>query len=323
MKNLKGTFILLLAAFIWGTAFVAQTSAGDNIGAFTFNACRNIIGALFLFIVIAVLDKKKYSDRDDNLCGNDDIINKKNYIINAKKWPVKEGVICGIVLCIAMNLQQIGINTYPDGVAVSGRAGFLTATYVVMIALALVFMGQKLHKLTIIAAFVCLAGMYLLCIAGGIDKIYVADILELMCAVAFTIHMLTVDKYNKSDGVKLSCIQFLTSGILSGILMLIFDKADINSIMKATIPILYAGVMSSGIAYTLQIIGQEYAKPSVTAIVLSLESVFAALAGWVLLGEHLSARELAGCILVFTAVIIAQIPQFTHNIDDGEQHVTE
>lgn len=316
MKNLKGTFILLLAAFIWGTAFVAQTSAGDNIGAFTFNACRNIIGALFLFIVIAVLDKRKCPDRNDNLSGND-------YIINAKEWPVKEGVICGIVLCIAMNLQQIGINTYPDGVAVSGRAGFLTATYVVMIALASVFMGQKLHKLTVIAAFVCLAGMYLLCIAGGIDEIYIADVLELMCAMSFTVHMLVVDKFNKADGVKLSCIQFLTSGILSGILMLIFDKADIGSIMKAIIPILYAGVMSSGIAYTLQIIGQKYAKPSVTAIVLSLESVFAALAGWVLLGEYLSARELAGCILVFTAVIIAQIPQFANNIDDSEQQVTE
>ena len=194
MKNLKGTFILLLAAFIWGTAFVAQTSAGDNIGAFTFNACRNIIGALFLFIVIAV---------------------------------------------------------------------------------------------------------------------------------AFTIHMFTVDKCDKADGVKLSCIQFLTSGILSGILMLIFDKADINSIMKAIIPILYAGVMSSGIAYTFQIIGQKYAKPSVTAIVLSLESVFAALAGWILLGEHLSTRELTGCILVFTAVIIAQIPQFAHNVDDSKQQVIE
>lgn len=303
MKNLKGTFILLLAAFIWGTAFVAQTSAGDNIGAFTFNACRNIIGALFLFVVIAILDMRKYSDRNDNLGENNYNIDKKNYIINkkdyltdAKKWPIKEGVICGILLCIAMNLQQIGINTYPDGVAVSGRAGFLTATYVVMIAIASVFMGQKLHKLTIIAAFVCIAGMYLLCIAGGIDEIYVADILELMCAVAFTIHMFTVDKY---------------------------DKADIKSVMKAIIPILYAGVMSSGIAYTLQIIGQKYAKPSVTAIVLSLESVFAALAGWILLGEHLSTRELTGCILVFTAVIIAQIPQFAHNVDDSKQQVIE
>lgn len=303
MKNLKGTFILLLAAFIWGTAFVAQTSAGDNIGAFTFNACRNIIGALFLFIVIAILDMRKYSDRYDNPSENNYNIYKKNYIINKKdyltdanKWPIKEGVICGILLCIAMNLQQIGINTYPDGVAVSGRAGFLTATYVVMIAIVSVFMGQKLHKLTIIAAFVCIAGMYLLCIAGGINEIYVADILELMCAVAFTIHMFTVDKY---------------------------DKADINSIMKAIIPILYAGVMSSGIAYTFQIIGQKYAKPSVTAIVLSLESVFAALAGWILLGEHLSTRELTGCILVFTAVIIAQIPQFAHNVDDSKQQVIE
>lgn len=294
MKNIKGTLILLLTAFIWGTAFVAQTSAGDSLGTFTFNAIRNIIAAMFLFVIICIRDYK------DN--------NKK--VVST--FPVKEGIICGIVLCISMTLQQMGINNYPDGVAVSGRAGFLTATYVVMVSVAAVFMGKKLHKLVIISACVCIAGMYLLCMSGGIDSIYPSDILLLLCAVGFTAHILVVDKYSYTDSIKMSCIQFLTAGILSVVGMLIIEHIGniiISDIKSATVPILYAGIMSSGVAYTLQIIGQKYTKPSVTAIVLSLESVFAALAGWVLLSEHLSPREIAGCVLVFVAVIMAQIPQ--------------
>ena len=308
MKNLKGTFILLLAAFIWGTAFVAQTSAGDNIGAFTFNACRNIIGALFLFVVIAILDMRKYSDRNDNLGENNYNIDKKNYLTNAKKWPIKEGVICGILLCIAMNLQQIGINTYPDGVAVSGRAGFLTATYVVMIAIASVFMGQKLHKLTIIAAFVCIAGMYLLCMSGGVSGIYLGDVLVFLGAICFTIHILVIDKFSSADSMKMSCIQFMAIAIISTFAMIFTENVTFAGIKAALIPILYAGVLSGGIAYTLQMVGQKYAQPSVASIVMSLESVFAVLAGWIVLGELLKPKEIMGWVLVFTAVILAQIP---------------
>ena len=231
-----------------------------------------------------------------------------------KGFPVKEGIICGIVLCISMTLQQMGINNYPDGVAVSGRAGFLTATYVVMVSVAAVFMGKKLHKLVIISACICIAGMYLLCMSGGIDSIYPSDILLLLCAVGFTVHILVVDKYSYTDGIKMSCIQFLTAGILSAVGMIMIEHIGnirISDIKSAAVPILYAGIMSSGVAYTLQIIGQKYTKPSVTAIVLSLESVFAALAGWILLSEHLSPREIAGCVLVFVAVIMAQIPQMS------------
>lgn len=213
-----------------------------------------------------------------------------------------------------MTLQQMGINNYPDEVAVSGRAGFLTATYVVMVSVAAVFMGKKLHKLIIISACICIAGMYLLCMSGGIDSIYPSDILLLLCAVGFTVHILVVDKYSYIDGIKMSCIQFLTAGIMSAVGMIMIEHIGnirISDIKSAAIPILYAGIMSSGVAYTLQIIGQKYTKPSVTAIVLSLESVFAALAGWVLLSEHLSPREIAGCVLVFVAVIMAQIPQMS------------
>ena len=289
MKNIKGTLILLL------TAFVAQTSAGDSLGTFTFNTIRNIIAACFLFVFI----KLRESVHKEAEC---------------KSFPVKEGIVCGIVLCISMTLQQMGINNYPDGVAVSGRAGFLTATYVVMVSVAAVFMGKKLHKLVIISACICIAGMYLLCMSGGIDSIYPSDILLLLCAVGFTVHILVVDKYSYTDGIKMSCIQFLTAGILSAVGMIMIEHIGnirISDIKSAAIPILYAGIMSSGVAYTLQIIGQKYTKPSVTAIVLSLESVFAALAGWILLSEHLSPREIAGCVLVFVAVIMAQIPQMS------------
>ena len=295
MKNIKGTLILLLTAFIWGTAFVAQTSAGDILGTFTFNTIRNIIAACFLFVFI----KLRESVHKEAEC---------------KSFPVKEGIVCGIVLCISMTLQQMGINNYPDEVAVSGRAGFLTATYVVMVSVAAVFMGKKLHKLIIISACICIAGMYLLCMSGGIDSIYPSDILLLLCAVGFTVHILVVDKYSYIDGIKMSCIQFLTAGIMSAVGMIMIEHIGnirISDIKSAAIPILYAGIMSSGVAYTLQIIGQKYTKPSVTAIVLSLESVFAALAGWVLLSEHLSPREIAGCVLVFVAVIMAQIPQMS------------
>lgn len=301
MKNLKGTFILLLTAFIWGTAFVAQTSAKDSIGTFTFNALRNIIAAAFLFLFINIRD----------------VISGK--ITRCGGYPVKEGIICGIVLCISMTLQQMGINNYPEGVAVSGRAGFLTATYVVMVSVAVVFAGQKLHKIVIAAVCVCIAGMYLLCMSDGLNGIYISDMLELLCAVGFTAHILVVDRYSYTDGVKLSCIQFLTSGIISAAGMVMFEQVRITGITGALIPILYAGVMSSGVGYTLQIIGQKYARPSVTAIVLSLESVFAALAGWVLLSEHLTGRETTGCILVFAAVIMAQIPQFSKtNVSDSK-----
>lgn len=299
MKNIKGTFILLLTAFIWGTAFVAQTSAGDSIGVFTFNALRNIIAAVFLFIYISIKNIIPSNTKSNS---------QKQVLKSDTKWPVKEGIICGVILCAAMNVQQAGINIYPDGAAVSGRAGFLTATYVVMVSLAAIFSGQKLHKLVISAAIVCMIGMYLLCMGNGFGGFYFADVLELICAFIFTLHILTVDRFQYADGVKLSCIQFLTAGIISFILMLIFETININDIVNAALPILYAGIFSSGIAYTLQIIGQKYAKPSVTSIVLSLESVFAALAGWILLNEMLSPREILGCVLVFAAVIMAQIP---------------
>lgn len=304
IRRFKGSLMLLLAAFFWGTTFVAQSSATDNIQTFTFNAARSFVGSAFLGILILIREKshKKSEDRD---CSDDGLIPQKCTGSNI----ILGGVLCGLVLFAAMNFQQSGIAAYPDGAASSGRSGFLTATYVVMVAICARFLGKKLHKAVYAAVLVCIAGMYLLCMSGGVGEIYFGDVLGLICAVFFTAHIMVVDYFSRCDSVKLSCLQFLTSGILSAIAMLIFEQPDIHMVIKAAVPILYAGILSSGIAYTLQMEGQKYAEPSVAAVIMSLESVFAMLGGWIILNERLSARELAGCALVFAAVILAQFPQ--------------
>lgn len=294
MNKLKGSFMLLIAAFCWGTTFVAQSSAADNIGSFTFNGVRSFVGAAFLgFLIIIRSNKKKSSEQQVKT-------NNKKLLVG--------GICCGLVLFAACNFQQSGIGAYPDGVASSGRSGFLTATYVIIVAFASRLFGKKLHKIIYPAAAICLAGMYLLCMSGGFESLYFGDLLEIICAFCFAGHILVVDYFNSCDSVKLSCIQFLTNGVLSCISMLIFERPELGDIMAAWLPIMYAGIFSSGIAYTLQIAGQKYADPAVAAIVMSLESVFAVIGGWVVLGEVLAVYEIIGCALVFTAVILAQIP---------------
>ena len=296
--------MLLLAAFIWGTTFVAQSSATDNIQTFTFNAARSFVGSAFLGILILIRQK---GDRKSGKRGgaNDGLKEKKGASANV----FLGGIVCGLVLFAAMNFQQGGIAAYPDGAASSGRSGFLTATYVVMVAICARFLGKRLHKAVYAAVLVCIIGMYLLCMSGGVEEIYFGDVLGLICAVFFTVHIMVVDHFARCDSVELSCLQFLTSGILSAAAMFIFEQPDFQMLIKAAVPILYAGILSSGIAYTLQMEGQKYAEPSVAAVVMSLESVFAVLGGWIILNERLSIRELTGCALVFVAVILAQLPQ--------------
>ena len=300
MKNIKGSLILLMAAFIWGTAFVAQTSGSQNVGTFTFNASRSFVGAAFLVIVIMVV----------RLSANKNVkqeITSDEYRPKTK-WPIKGGIICGCVLCTAMSLQQYGISIYPKGVAASGRAGFLTATYVVMVSVVSVFMGKKMHWIIGVSVTGCVAGMYLLCMSGGVSGIYLGDVLVFLGAICFTIHILVIDKFSSADSMKMSCIQFIVIAIISTFAMIFKENITFAGIKAALVPILYAGVLSSGIAYTLQMVGQKYAQPSVASIVMSLESVFAVLAGWIVLGELLKPKEIMGCVLVFAAVILAQVP---------------
>lgn len=311
MKHIKGSLFLLIAAFIWGTAFVAQTSAADSIEPFTFNAARSLVGAAFLAVLIVPREfLRRQKSGNNSMLSAEDRRRKRRRLIQG-------GALCGVVLFFAMNFQQMGISIYPEEAAASGRAGFLTATYVVMVALCARFTGKKLHPLVAVATLVCVGGMYLLCMGGGLAGIYMGDVLELICAVCFTAHILVIDHFSDVESMKLCCGQFLVAGILCVIAMLLKESPDIGMLSAAWFPIFYVGVMSSGIAYTLQMVGQKYAPPTVACIVMSLESVFAALAGWIILTERLNSRELIGCILVFGAVILAQVPQFLHKSEQA------
>jgi len=295
MKKTKGTLLLLLAALIWGMAFVVQTAAADAVGPFTFNAVRSFVGALFLLAVIGVRSRRPAGQKPDAA---------------GSKRAVLAGAACGAVLFCAVNFQQFGIALYPEGVAAAGRSGFLTATYVVMVALCARLSGKRLHPLVAVAAAGCLAGMYLLCLSGGFSGVYLGDVLELLCAVSFTGHILIIDRHSGLDSVKMSCVQFFVCGALSLLGAALTEPFDGRAILNVWYLILYMGVLSSGVAYTLQMVGQKTAEPAVASIVMSLESVFAALAGWAVLGERLSPREFIGCVLVFAAVILAQTPAF-------------
>ena len=301
MNNIKGSLMLLLAAFIWGTAFVAQTSGAGAVGTFTFNAARSIVGALFLAVVIViknVLDKRNNSGK---------VINTENNS-RLQTWPLGAGIICGIVLFAAMTFQQYGISVYPQGVAASGRSGFITATYVVMVSVVSVFMGKKMHWIIGVSVTGCVAGMYLLCMSGGVSGIYLGDVIVFLGAICFTIHILVIDKFSSADSMKMSCIQFFVCGVLSAVGMLFTETPDISNIQAAWLPLLYAGLLSCGVGYTLQIVGQKGINPVIASLIMSLESVISALAGWVILGQVLSPKEILGCVLMFVAIIITQIP---------------
>jgi drug/metabolite transporter (DMT)-like permease len=293
MKKKIGLFYLVLAALIWGMAFVAQSEASDTIGGFTFNAVRCFIGSLFLFLLL-IFKNTRRKDKSNNA----------GKIKNA----VIPGIICGTILFAAMNLQQFGIAAYPADAASSGRSGFITATYVVMIAV-FTWIHERHLKITLIFAVAgCTAGMYMLCLSGGISKIYFGDILVFLCAIIFTIYMLLVDSYKNIDGVTLSCIQFFVCAVLSGICMSVFEKPELHALLAAWLPIVYTGVFSTGIAYTLQVVGQKYVEPTAASIAMSLESVFAAISGSIILSERMDAVEISGCILMFASVILSQLP---------------
>ena len=285
---------LLLTAFIWGVAFVAQSVGMDYIGPFTFNCVRSIIGGLVLIPLVLILGKK---NREDTAKTVEEVREyKKNTIIG--------GVLCGICLCVASSFQQFGIMY-----TTVGKAGFITALYIIIVPILGIFLKKKVAPIVWVSSIIAVIGFYLLSISGQVS-INKGDILVLICAMLFSVHILVIDYCSpKGEGVTISCIQFFTCGILCGVCMFIFENPQIGDILAAYLPILYAGVMSCGVAYTLQIVGQKNMDPTVASLILSLESVFSALAGWFLLGQGLSTKELIGCGLVFVAVLLAQMPQ--------------
>lgn len=290
-QQIKSSLILLLTATIWGVAFVAQSVGMEYIGPFTFNAIRCVLGGLVLIPVILVLKKKKETGAE-------------NQEKEDKKTLWAGGIACGVILCIASNLQQFGIME-----ASVGKSGFFTALYIVMIPVIGIFIGKRPGiKLWFCVALV-VVGMYLLCMKDGSFTIERADIMLLLCALVFSFHILVVDYFSpKVDGVKMSCIQFFVCGVLSAVGMLFTETPDISNIQAAWLPLLYAGLLSCGVGYTLQIVGQKGINPVIASLIMSLESVISALAGWVILGQVLSPKEILGCVLMFVAIIITQIP---------------
>ena len=295
----KGPLLLLVTALLWGLAFVAQTTAANDVGPFTFNASRNFVGALFLSGVIAYR-RKSGQDRPATDDGT-------GY---SRRTLLVAGVLCGVALCVASYLQQAGITAYPPEAAASSRSGFVTATYMVMVAVMLMFMGKRPHPLVLVAVVVAMAGMYLLCVPNGLGSVYVGDWLVLASAFGYAVHILVIDRYTRIDGVRLSRVQLLVAGAISLVCALMFERPEPAAVLAAIVPILYAGICSDGIAYTLQIVAQKTTEATVASIIMSLEAVFAALGGWLILSESLTAVELSGCALVFAAVLLSQVPDF-------------
>ncbi|MDE6748140.1 MAG: DMT family transporter [Lachnospiraceae bacterium] len=306
---IRQSCLLFLTALIWGVAFVAQSVGMDYVEPFTFNAVRCTLGGIVLIPCIGVLTiwkrNKNHSDKDTVKSGGQttDKTEKLNWI-KKRKDLIIGGSACGILLFISSNFQQVGIQY-----TTAGKAGFITALYIVIVPVLGIFLHRRSSIKIWIGVVVALFGLYLLCIQENFT-LGKGDGLVLVCAVTFSFHIMVVDYFSpKVDGIKMSCIQFFVCGILSSVCMFLFENPQISQILSAWLPILYAGVMSCGIAYTLQIIAQEGMNPTVASLILSMEAVVSVLAGWILLHEKLSARELTGCVFMFAAIILAQLPQ--------------
>lgn len=286
-KQLSGVIALLSATVIWGSAFIAQSVGMDKIGPFTFQAVRCFLAVVFLFPASALFSKGKpfwKSWADPAL------------------W--RSGVICGLALFAASSLQQIGL-VYTD----AGKAGFLTAMYIVFVPFLGLFVGQRPGRNALLSLIPAIVGLYLLSCTSvsGINK---GDVLLLLCAVAFSVQILLIDRHCAGlDGLKLNCIQALVVAVLSVPWALLTETVDASLIASCWLPLGYAGILSMGVAYTLQIVGQKRVAPSAAALLMSLESVFAALFGWLLLHETMTRAEVLGCVLVFAAVVISQLPE--------------
>ena len=289
-KTIQGCLILLLTTVIWGCAFVAQSVGMDHIGPFTFQAVRCLLGVLALLPVIFLFDLKKTDG--------------KTYIsrwCDPKLW--KAGILCGIALFVASGAQQVGLIDTD-----AGKAGFLTSMYIVIVPFLGLFFRKKLSPATVLGVLVAVAGLYLVSGAGA-TGMAPSDMLMVLCAFAFAVQIVLVERLGMDmDGLRLNCVQCLVCSVLSAVVMAFTEAPVLGDLINCALPLAYAGCLSMGVAYSLQIIGQQKVDSVPAAIIMSLESVFAALAGWLLLNERMSPRELTGCGLLFTAVILSQIP---------------
>lgn len=294
-NKIRNSGLLFLTAFIWGMAFVSQSKGMDYMGPFTFNGTRSLIGALALLVFILLtgtLSKEKTKAID-------------------WKFTLTAGVLCGLALTVASTLQQFGIKY-----TTVGKAGFITTLYIIFVPMAGVFFKKRVAPVVWIAAVMAAVGMYLLCMTESLT-LGTGDILVFLCAVVFSVHIMIVDHYSpKTEGVIVSCIQFAICGVMCSICALIREQPTVAQLQGGMGSLLYAGVLSCGVGYTLQIVGQKGVNPTVAALIMSLESVFATVAGWIAYkigflttDQSLTARQIAGCVIVFAAVILVQLPE--------------
>lgn len=298
----------MLTSFIWGSAFVAQSSGMDYVGPYTYNMARNVLAFLFLIPVIYVIGKKKgVTDNAGSGTGIDEAaFGEANWksILLPDRTTLVGGIYCGLVMAVASSLQQIGIT-----MTTAGKAGFITALYIILVPLMGVFIGKKIPRIIWFCVVLAMAGFYLLCVKEGFS-ISKGDILVLFCSVGFSVHIMTIDHFTSKgvDGVKMACIQFAVAAIVMTPLMFALENPSVSGLLSAWMTIAYAGILSSGVGFTLQIVAQKDTDPTTATLIMSLESVFAAVSGCLFLNEVLLPKEILGCILVFVAVILAQVP---------------
>lgn len=289
-QELKYLPVLALTALIWGVAFVAQSVGGEHVGPFTFNCVRSLLGGAVLLPMIPLLGRLSGNRREEAAPAD-----RKNLWLG--------GVLCGVVLGLASSLQQWALEY-----ASVGKAGFITALYIVIVPVLGIFFHRMPGAQVWLAVVVAVAGLYLLCWSGG-AALGPGEWMLFGCSALFSLHILIIDHFSPLvDGVKLSCIQFFVAGLFCAVPTLLFEKPAVSDVLAAWAPILYAGALSCGVAYTLQVVAQKHVEPTLASLTLSLESVFSVLAGWLLLHQTLTARELAGCALVFCAIVLAQLP---------------
>ena len=290
-EQLKGSLSLLSATVIWGFAFIAQSVGMDLIGPFTFQMVRCLLAVVFLIPCSFLLDLGKCTVRE-----------------SAGKWKNKDlwksGMICGCALFVASSLQQVGL-VYTD----AGKAGFITAMYIVLVPILGLFLGRKVPKTAMVSVGMAVAGLYLLsCL--GVTEVNKGDLLLMGCALAFSVQILCIDHFAAGvDGFRLNCVQALTVAVISAPFVFLTETVDVVNLLACWGPLCFAGMLSMGLAYSLQIVGQKSLEPTTASLIMSLESVFAVLGGWWLLNERMAAHELIGCALVFAAVVISQIPE--------------
>ena len=292
-KQIRNTLLLTLTALVWGCAFVAQSVGAEYVGAFTFLASRSWLAGVTVLPLVAWVNRSKKRS----------LLEQPPRSSSDRRTFLTGGIACGFFLFLASAAQQIGVAQ-----TTTAKAGFITAMYVLIVPVLTLFMGRKVGKKIWLCVVMGVVGLYLLCMTGGLS-LSRGDTMVLLCAFFFAGHIMTIDHFApKTDGIKMSCIQFFTAGVLSTICTLLFEHPTWANMQMAILPILYAGIMGCAVGFTLQIVAQKGLNPTIASLAMSLESVFSALAGWVILGQGLTPREFGGCALMFAAIVLAQLP---------------